>query len=113
MMNGQVENGNDILPIDQFVFTAKFALTFPVLMFLSGTYLIILVGNIALKDNDKLFAYFLSCIGILTVGLCGFVWQASAIGLRIFTNCFLTIGVLLIAIALFWYFHREVAYSSD
>lgn len=55
-------------------------------MLLSGTSLIILLGYIALEHHNKLFAYYLSCIGILSLGLSGFVWQASAIGLGIFTN---------------------------
>lgn len=56
LANGQVEHLNDILPIDHFVYAAKFAPTFPLLMLLSATYLIILVGYILLKRKDRTFS---------------------------------------------------------
>ncbi|MCG7333805.1 YjdJ family protein [Sporosarcina sp. ACRSM] len=101
MANGQVEDKNDILQIDYFVYAAKFAPTFPLLMLLSATYLIILMGYTLLKCNGRMFEYFLFWIGVSFLVLSGFVSKSPTIGLKIFFVSFLVIGILLIGIGLF------------
>lgn len=88
MANGQVENLNGILPIDHFVYAAKFAPRFPLLMLLSATYLIILGGYILLKRKDRTFSYFLSGVGVLFLVLSGFVSKSSTTGLKFFLLVF-------------------------
>ena len=100
IVNGQVNNASDILPIDHFVYAAKFLPVFPLLMLLSGTYFIILIGYMLLKRNYKMFSYFLACIGILSLVLSGFVSNSPTSGLKIISNSFLFIGILLLAITL-------------
>ncbi|MFJ7974129.1 YjdJ family protein [Peribacillus sp. NPDC096379] len=107
MKNGPVENVNDILPIDYFVYAAKFVPTFPLLMLLGGTYLIILLAYIFLRRKDKIFSYILSCIGVLYLGLSSFISKSPTIGLKIFFNSFLFIGILLIVIALLRIFNYK------
>ena len=113
MAKGQVENLNDILPIDHFVYASKFAPTFPILMLLSGTYFFILTGFILLKRNDKIFTYFLSCIGVLFLSLSVFVSNSPTIGLKIFFFSFLAIGILLIVIALLKFFNNKTELTSS
>jgi hypothetical protein len=107
MANGSVESINDILPIDHFVYAAKFAPTFPLLMLLSCTYLIVLIGFILLKRNVKIFSCFLVCIGVLFLILSGFISNSPTIGLKIFFYSFVVIGILSIVIALSRIFNNK------
>ena len=63
-LNGGVANQSDILLPDYYIYAAKFFPTFPILMLLSATHLVILIGYIMFKRNQKGFAGFLSFIGI-------------------------------------------------
>ena len=113
MANGQVENLNDILPIDHFVYAAKFAPTFPFLMLLSATYLIILVGYILFKRKDRTFSYFLSGVGVVFLILSSFVSKSPTTGLKIFFVSFLLIGIVAVAIALLRFFNRKTGLTSS
>ena len=113
MANGQVENLNDILPIDHFVYAAKFAPTFPLLMLLSATYLIILVGYILLKRKDRTFSYFLSGVGVLFLVLSGFVSKSPTTGLKIFFASFLLLGIVAVSIGLQRLFKNKTRLTSS
>ncbi|MFC5588169.1 YjdJ family protein [Sporosarcina soli] len=110
--NGQVEDRYDILQIDNFVYATKFAPTFPLLMLLSVTYLIILIGYTSLKSNRRVFKYFLSGIGALFLVLSGFVSNSPTIGLKIFFVSFLLIGILLVGIGLFGFLNDRTKRTS-
>jgi len=112
MANGQVENINDILAIDHFVYAAKFAPTFPLVMLLSATYLIILVGYLLLKRKDKTFTYYLSGVGVLFLVLSGFVSKSPTTGLKFFFVSFLQVGIVAVAIALYRFFNKTGLTSS-
>jgi hypothetical protein len=105
-LHGPVENANDILPIDHFVYAVKFVPTFPLLMLLSGTYLILLIGYILLKRNHKLFACLLSFIGVLFLVLSQVISSSPTIGLVTFYNTLIPIGMFLLVAALILYFRR-------
>lgn len=113
MANGQVENLNDILPIDHFVYAAKFAPTFPLLMLISATYLIILIGYILLKNKGRRFSYFLSGLGVLFVVLSGFISNSPTTGLKIFSVSFLLIGILTVVGALLRFLNNKIGLTSS
>ena len=96
--NGQVESVIDILPIYYCVYAAKFAPTFPFLMLIGDTYSIILLGYILLEHKDKMFSYFLSCLGVLYLGLSSFVSKSPTDGLKFFlkSSCSLAFYQLLL-----------------
>ena len=100
MINGEVLHSSDILLVDYFIYAAKFFPTFPILMLLSGTHLILLIGYVLFKRSQKVFAGFLSFMGILFLGISGLVANSSINGLQTFFNLFLFIGMLLIVAAL-------------
>lgn len=100
LMKGEVVQPSDILLIDYFVYAAKFFPTFPILMLLSGTYLVILIGYILFKRSQKVFAGFLSCMGILFLGISGLVANSPIDGLQTFFNLFFLIGILMTVAAL-------------
>lgn len=100
MLNGPVKQASDILTIDYFVYAAKFFPTFPLLMLHSGTYLLILIGYSLLKQNNKKFSYFLTCIGVLFLILSGLVSTSPTYGLKIFFYSFIFIGISSIGISL-------------
>ncbi|AMQ05556.1 YjdJ family protein [Sporosarcina psychrophila] len=100
IVNGQLENANDILSIDYFMYAAKFAPVFPLLMLLSGTYLIILLGYSLLKRNHKVFTYYLASISVLFLVLGGFLSNSPTSGLKIIFAILLFIGILFLVTAL-------------
>lgn len=106
MVNGPVTQASDILPIDYFVYAAKFLPTFPLIMLLSVLYLLILIGYILFKRNDKIFSYFATSIGILFLVLSGFVSNSPTVGLKILFISFLLIGIISIFIVLFRIFNN-------
>ena len=99
-LNGGVANQSDILLPDYYIYAAKFFPTFPILMLLSATHLVILIGYIMFKRNQKGFAGFLSFIGITFLGISGLVANSPTYGLQTFFNLFFFIGLLLIVSAL-------------
>lgn len=107
MVNGPVKQASDILPIDYFVYAAKFLPTFPLIMLLSATHILFLIGYILLRRNDKMFSYFLTSIGVLFLVLSGFVSNSPTIGLKILFISFLLIGMISIAIALIRIFNNK------
>ncbi|MGE6486949.1 DUF4306 domain-containing protein [Paenisporosarcina sp. NPDC076898] len=107
IVNGPVKESSDILIVDYFVYAAKFLPTFPLIMFLSGSYVLILIGYIVLKRRKKMFSYFLTSIGVLFLVLSGFVSQSPTRGLKVFFLSFLFVGILSIGIALLRLFDNK------
>ncbi len=107
-LNGEVFQSSDILLLDYFVYAAKFFPTFPILMLLSGTHLLILIGFLLFKRSQKVFAGFLSLIGILFLGISGLVANSPKNDdLQTFFNLFFFLGVLLTVAALARVFRKR------
>lgn len=96
MNNGLVEQANDILPIDHVVYAAKFLPLFPLLMFFSGIYIIVLLSSILFKRNG-MFTVFITSLGLLL--LCGssVIANSPTVGLKIFHYCFLLTGLAMLS----------------
>jgi Domain of unknown function (DUF4306) len=105
-LHGQVENENDVLAIDHFVYAAKFNPTFPLLMLLSGTYFLLLIGYFLLRRNNKMFDGLLFLVGVLFLVVSNLISNSPTIGLGIFYNTLLPVGILLIVAALILYFQH-------
>lgn len=99
-MNGSIDQANDILVLDYFLYAAKFSPAYSLTMFLSGTYLLILTGFMLFKGRTKAFAYFLFSVGIVFMVLCSLVSGSPTTGLKMFFNTSLLIGILAIASAI-------------
>ncbi|WP_428911972.1 YjdJ family protein [Niallia sp. Krafla_26] len=99
-LNGAVTQSNDILLVDYFIYAAKFFPTFPILMLLSGTHLLIIIGYLLFKRSQKGYAGFLSLIGILYLGISGIVANFPTNDLQTFFNLFFLLGILLTVAAL-------------
>ncbi|WP_409303910.1 YjdJ family protein [Peribacillus sp. SCS-155] len=106
-VNGQVENDKEIIWIDHFVYAAKFMPTFPILMLLSGTYLVFLVGYILFNRRNKVYFTFLTIIGVINLFLSWLLTSSSTEGLKMFQNSFLIIGILSIAISFLWILNKK------
>jgi len=61
---GHVHESSDILLWDFFVYAAQYRPTFPMIMTVSGLYLLILIGNLLFKKVRKWFAYYLIMISV-------------------------------------------------
>lgn len=97
---GVVNNPSDISQLDYIVYAAKFHPTFPIIMFLSGLYLLVLIGYYTLKQEKKLFAYYLTFLGGGLL-LCSYtISNSPTVGGRIMFSLFLICGLLCIATTL-------------
>ncbi|PAD69995.1 hypothetical protein CHH83_06250 [Bacillus sp. 7586-K] len=96
MMNGSVEQANDILPIDHVVYAAKFLPLFPLMMFFSGMYIIVLLSSILFRRNG-MFTVLLTSLGLLL--LCGssVIANSPTVGLKSFHYCFLLLGLAMLS----------------
>lgn len=99
-INGSVNEANDILTIDYFIYAAKFTPTYPLAMLLSGTYLLILIGYMLCRGKTKQFSYFLTFVGIVFLILCNLVSDSPTTGLTMFFYSSLFIGILMMGIAM-------------
>lgn len=106
-LNGDVLYGSDILLVDYFIYAAKFFPTYPILMLLSGTHLLILIGYLLFKRSQKVFAGFLSFLGILFLGISGVVANFPKDDLQTFFNLFFLLGILLTIASLAKAFRRR------
>ena len=106
IVNGQVETVNEIVVMDYFVYAAKFAPLFPILMLLSGTYISTLIAYIVLKRSGRKFSYLLLTAGSVFLALSGLLADSSASGLKLICLCLLGIGLLAIMMSFFGMFSR-------
>ncbi|WP_338472458.1 YjdJ family protein [Niallia sp. XMNu-256] len=99
-LNGEVIHSGDILLVDFFIYAAKFFPTFPILMLLSGTHLLVLIGYLLFRRSQKGYAGYLSFFGILFLGISGIVANSPSHDLHTFFNIFFIIGIFLTVAAL-------------
>ncbi|WP_409303937.1 YjdJ family protein [Peribacillus sp. SCS-155] len=106
-VHGQVENVREIIWVDHFVYAAKFMPAFPLLMLLSGTYLVFLVGYILFNRRHKVYFTFLTIIGVINLFLSWLLTSSSTEGLKMFQYSFLIIGILSIVISFMWILNKK------
>lgn len=103
LLYGVVQNTYQISQLDYFVYAAKFQPTFPVIMLISGLYLLILIGYQLFKNHKKRFVYFLSLLSGTLFILSYLVVNSPTIGGQIFFYFGLTSGILCITGAVIIY----------
>lgn len=106
-INGSVNQANDILPLDYFIYAAKFSPAYPLAMLLSVTYLLILIGFVLFKGRTKALAYFLTSVGTVFLILCSLVSGSPTTGLKMFFSTSLLLGILAVAIAVILIFTNK------
>lgn len=106
-MNGSVSQANDILPLDYFIYAAKFSPAYPLAMLLSGTYLLILIGFLLFKGRTKALAYFLTTVGTVFLILSSLVSGSPTAGLKMLFSTSLSLGILAVAIAVILFFTNK------
>ncbi|MDE5414277.1 YjdJ family protein [Alkalihalobacterium chitinilyticum] len=104
LLYGDVQNINQISQLDHFVYAAKFQPTFPLIMLISGLYLLILIGYQLFKSRKIRFVYFLSLLAGTLFILSYLVFNSPTIGGQIFFYFGLTSGILCIVGAAIIYF---------
>jgi hypothetical protein len=113
MLYGEVQSDSDISQLDYFVYAAKFQPTFPVIMAISGLYLLILIGYYFLNRQHKRFTYFLSILGAGLFLLSYFFMHSSTTGGQIFFYIWLVSGVLSTVTAVITYFQALNRNTND
>lgn len=108
--SGLVLKAGDISRLDYFVYAVKYKPTFPVVMVLSGIYLIITGGYYIFKSKKNVFAIFLS---IIAAGLfvLGFRLVSSVTeGAQLLSYVLLSCSALCIVASLFQYIKPKVSF---
>ena len=103
-LNGEIVHASDISPLDHFIYAIKFRPTFPLLMFLSGSYLLILIGYLFLKQHHKYFAYFLFLFSVILIVSSTFISNSPTSGAKIIYRTMIFSSVFIIIVALVYYF---------
>lgn len=80
LMYGNVNESSDILQWDFFIYAAKYRPTFPMIMTVSGLYLLILLGYYIFKKVRKWYAYYLFLISVPLFLLSYFSFESSTDG---------------------------------
>lgn len=92
--NGWIVNSSDISQLDHFIYAAKFHPTYPILIILSLSYILILSGYLLFKNDIKKMVIFLFSFSIIHILLGIAVSDSPTIGGKYFTVIFLTIGIV-------------------
>ncbi|MBS4174465.1 YjdJ family protein [Bacillus sp. FJAT-49736] len=100
LLYGQVNNPCDISQLDYFIYAAKFHPTFPIMMVLSSLFLLTLIGYYSLKQQKKLFTYFLSILGGGLFLFSYFTFHSPTVGGHLLFLLFFIYGLLCITTAL-------------
>ena len=94
MFNGEITNRADISQLDHFIYAAKFSPTFPILMVISLSYILMISSYLLLRKNTKSLIVSYLILSVLYL-LLGFLTSNSpTAGGTYFTILLLTIGVL-------------------
>jgi hypothetical protein len=103
LLNGEVVNQHTISQLDYFVYAAKFKPLYPLLMMISSMYLVMLLGYMSLRNNQKRFALFLSILGLLAIGSSSLIPKSPTIGGAVFTTALIASGSLCLGIGFIYY----------
>jgi Domain of unknown function (DUF4306) len=103
LLNGDVLNQHTISQLDYFVYAAKFKPLYPLLMMISSMYLVMLLGYMSLRNNQKRFALFLSILGLLAIVSSSLVSNSPTIGGAVFTISLIASGTLCLGIGFIYY----------
>ncbi len=91
LMYGTVNESSNILQWDFFIYAAKYQPTFPMIMTVSGLYLLIFLGYYIFKRVRKWYAYYLFLIGGALFLLSYVSFESSTVGSEkmfvLFTVC--------------------------
>jgi hypothetical protein len=103
-IHGEVQHHSDISQLDFFIYAAKFKPAYPLMMFISGCYLIMLIGYVILGNYHKRLAIFIGFVGVLLFFLGSIIASSPTIGGKLFTVVFILVASLCMLSALTLYF---------
>lgn len=103
LLNGDVLNQHTISQLDYFVYAAKFKPLYPLLMMISSMYLVMLLGHMSLRNNQKRFALFLAILGLLAIVSSSLISNSPTIGGATFTIALIASGTLCLVIGFIYY----------
>ncbi|MEH7075150.1 YjdJ family protein [Neobacillus drentensis] len=104
LIYGPVQSSSDISQLDYFIYAVKFQPTFPVIMVISGLYLMILIGFHFFKKQYKWFASYLSFLGAGLFFLSYFIYTSPTNGGKVLFLTLLLSGLFCILLAALMYF---------
>lgn len=100
-LNGPVNEADDILAIDHFVYAAKFEPLFPLLMAASLLFIIFQLSAWLLKDRKTTHIIFLSLMAVGLLLMSAMLLNSPTIGLTLFSGFFGISGLLTLLLILY------------
>ncbi|MGB6778448.1 MAG: DUF4306 domain-containing protein [Planococcus citreus] len=100
-LNGPVNEADDILVIDHFVYAAKFEPLFPLLMAASLLFIIFQLSAWLLKDRKTTYIIFLSLIAVGLLLMSAMLLNSPTTGLNLFSGFFGLSGLLTLVLILY------------
>lgn len=100
-LNGPVNEADDILAIDHFVYAAKFEPLFPLLMAASLLFIIFQLSAWLLKDRKTTHIIFLSLMAVGLLLMSAMLLNSPTIGLALFSGFFGLSGLLTLLLILY------------
>ena len=104
LINGPVHSSSDISQIDYLIYAVKFQPAFPVIMVISGLYLMILIGFLFLKKQYKWFTCYLSFLAGGLFFLSYFIFTSPTTGGKVLFLTLLLTGLFCTLLAVLTYF---------
>lgn len=96
LFSGGINDSNDILAIDYFVYAAKFKPIYPILMLINIVYLLTLLAYVCLKQNKRGLTIFSITLGGLLILFSLALYNSPTIGAQMLFYISLAISILYI-----------------
>ncbi|MGM0750796.1 MAG: YjdJ family protein [Bacillota bacterium] len=97
MIHGSVQSSNDIVALDFFVYAAKFSPVYPGLMFISASYLLVLIAFRLFKQSS--FRILIALLGVIDLVLSFLISSSPTAGANILFWLLLLVGLLMTVVA--------------
>ena len=104
--NDDTINENNISKLDYFIYAIKFRPLFPLIMFFSGLYLLILLGYHLLR-NFIIYSVYLIIIATVLIGLTILMSNSPSNGAKIFTISLILSSISLIISSVIYYVYNS------
>ncbi|WP_044337036.1 YjdJ family protein [Rossellomorea aquimaris] len=97
MIHGSVQSSNDIVALDFFVYAAKFSPFYPGVMFISASYLSVLIAFRLLKQT--IFRISIALLGVIDLVISFIISSSPTAGANILFWLLLLVGLLMTVVA--------------
>lgn len=113
LINGSVKKDSDLSQLDFFVYAAKFKPIFPILTFLTLSYIVLITAKLILKNSYKKLILFYNFFGFLFLLLIVFIYDSPTIGAKYFSCLFIILSIINFATSIYYYIFKVRAKGQN